>query len=185
MHLLQGAVAKGANLQTHTPVTHLSEAPLPDGRWEATTPRGPVRARKVLLATNAYTAGVAPGFAGHIVPVRGICSHIVPGAGRRAPFLPYSYGIRQGTAKYDYLISRPDGSIIVGGARSQFWDDPSRWYNVVDDSALIEPAVPYFDDLMQKTFLGWEDSGAHVNKIWTGSEYPLLFRPPARPKQMR
>lgn len=74
MHLLQGVVARGANLQTHTPVTHLSEMPLADGRWEATTPRGPIRARKVLLATNAYTAGLAPQFARHIVPVRGICS---------------------------------------------------------------------------------------------------------------
>ena len=63
MHLLQGVVDKGANLQTNTPVTHLAEAPLPDGRWVATTPRGPIKARKVLLATNAYTAGLAPQFA--------------------------------------------------------------------------------------------------------------------------
>lgn len=185
MHLLQGVVDKGANLQTHTPVTHLAEAPLPDGRWVATTPRGPIKARKVLLATNAYTAGLAPQFARHIVPVRGICSHIVPGAGRRAPFLPYTYGVRQGPSLYDYLISRPDGSIIVGGARSQFWTDASHWYNVSDDSTLIEPAAPYFDDLMQKTFLGWEDSGAHVSEIWTGSECRLLFLPPARQRPLR
>lgn len=107
----------------------------------------------------------------------------MPGAGRRAPFLPYSYGIRQGPSLYDYLITRPDGSVVVGGARSQFWTDASHWYNVSDDSALIEPAAHYFDDLMQKTYLGWEDSGAHVNKIWTGSEYYPISLPPAGPSK--
>lgn len=170
LHLLQGAVKRGANLQTHTPVTHVSEFPLPDGRWLVTTDRGSIKAKKVLLATNGYTAKVAPQFKDHIVPVRGICSRIVPDKARPAPFLPYSYSIRHGPAMYDYLIPRADGSIIVGGARVKFWEAASHWYNVADDSKLIEPAKSHFDEFMQRTFIGWENSGAKVDKLWTGSK---------------
>ena len=43
------------------------------------------------------------------------------------------------------------------------------WFNVIDDSKLIEPAKHYYDDYMQRTFRGWEDSGAYVKEMWTGS----------------
>ncbi|KAK6849707.1 FAD dependent oxidoreductase superfamily [Apiospora arundinis] len=190
LHLLQGAVKKGANLQTHTPVTHVSESPLPDGRWLVTTDRGSIKANKVLFASNGYTAKIAPQFKDHIVPVRGICSRIVPDDTRKAPFLPYSYSIRYGPSLYDYLIPRADGSIIVGGARPKFWHDASHWYNVTDDSKLIEPAKSHFDGLMQRTFVGWEDSGAKTDKVWTGiMGYSSDFMPhvgemPGKPGQM-
>jgi hypothetical protein len=87
-----------------------------------------------------------------------------------APFLPNTYSIRYGPSMFDYLIPRNDGSIIVGGAKPHFWADRSHWYNVHDDSQLIEPAKKHFDGLMQRTFIGWEDSGAYTDKVWTGSE---------------
>lgn len=176
MHLLDIVVKRGANLQTHTPVTDISEKPLPDDRWLVTTERGSVRAKKVILATNGYTPKLAPQFEHHIVPVRGICSRIVVPEGRVAPFLPQTYSVRQGPGMYDYLIPRNDGSIVVGGAKSKFWTDRSHWYNVSDDSKLIEPAKDYFDGLMQRTFIGWEDSGAKVDKVWTGSKFSRTIR---------
>ncbi|OAA66942.1 FAD dependent oxidoreductase [Niveomyces insectorum RCEF 264] len=205
MHLLAGAVSRGANLQTHTPVTAITDEPLlvpgssnsssssssgSNGRrWRVTTPRGTVVANKVLLATNGYTAHVAPQFADHIVPVRGICSHIQVPADRVAPFLPQSYGLRYGPALYDYLIPRNDGSIVVGGARSRFWHDRTHWYGVTDDSKLIEPGAPYFDGLMQRTFIGWENSDAYTNKVWTGimgyssDSLPYMGEVPDKPGQ--
>lgn len=170
MHLLAGVVSKGANLQTHTPVTSVSETPLADGRWLVTTERGAIKAKKVLYATNAYTSKLAPQFKDRIIPVRGICSRIVVPKGRQAPFLPQTYSIRYGKGLFDYLIPRNDGSIIVGGAKPNFWSDRSHWYNVWDDSKLIEPAKSHFDGLMQRTFIGWENSGAYTDKVWTGSE---------------
>ncbi|KAF5489963.1 putative oxidoreductase OrdL [Colletotrichum siamense] len=168
MHLLKGVVQKGANLQTHTPVTHISENPLPDGRWEVSTARGSIKAKKVLLATNGYTSHLAPEFKNHIVPVRGICSRIVVPQGETAPYMSQTYSIRHGPSMYDYLIPRNDGSIVVGGAKPTFWADRSQWYNVFDDSKLIEPARTYFDGLMQRTFRGWENSGAYTDKVWAG-----------------
>lgn len=192
MHMLRGAVRRGANLQTRTPVAGIADAPRPgDGRWlVATEARGTIAANKVLLATNAYTARLAPQFRDHIVPVRGMCSRIVVPEGSVAPFLSQTYSVRYGPGLYDYLIPRGDGSIIVGGAKPRFWADREHWYHVSDDSRLIEPAREHFDGLMQRTFIGWENSGAYPEKIWTGSKCksdpdsnPLLTCLPCLPLQ--
>ncbi|KXJ85425.1 FAD dependent oxidoreductase [Microdochium bolleyi] len=204
MHLLQNAVGKGANLQTHTPVAHVSESPDPStGRWLVTTvERGIIAAKKVLFATNGYTAGVAPQFKDHIVPVRGICGRIVvPGSSaegehhsskpaKQAPFLPMSYGLRYGPSLFDYLIPRNDGSIIVGGTKQTWWHEPEHWYDVADDSTLIEPALKEFENLMQKTYFGWEDTGAYPERIWTGimgystDSMPHVGHMPGKPGQL-
>lgn len=170
MHLLSLVIKKGVNLQTNTSVTSISESPNPEnGKWTVTTPRGGIHAAKVVFATNGYTAGIAPQFTNKIIPVRGICSRIVTPEDRPSPILTNTYSIRHGSGLYDYLIPRPDGSIIVGGAKPDFWEDKSLWYGVYDDSKLIEPAKNYFDGLMQRTFRGWEDSHAYTDKVWTGS----------------
>ncbi|KAH6671653.1 FAD dependent oxidoreductase [Halenospora varia] len=169
MHLLSLVVAKGVNLQTTTPVTSVSDTPEKDGRWIVTTSRGSILARRVVFASNGYTAGIAPQFAHKIVPVRGICTRItVPQSVEHAPFLPYTYSLRHGPNLYDYLIPRADGSIVVGGAKQEFWHERKWWYGVTDDGALIKPATKYFDGYMQRNFRGWENSGAYTDKVWTG-----------------
>jgi glycine/D-amino acid oxidase-like deaminating enzyme len=175
MHLLNHVVTKGVNLQTHTAVTKISDAQDSNGCYTITTQdRGTMKAKKIVFATNAYTAGIAPQFTNKIVPVRGICSRIIAPK-ETTPVLTTSLCIRFGTGIYDYLIPRADGSIVVGGAKQGFWHDaPQEWYGNVDDGKLIEPAKDYFDGYMQRTFKGWENSGAKVDKIWTGSMYSLF-----------
>lgn len=170
LHLLKIAVSRGVNLQTHTPVSEVSATPDPStGRWTVVTQsRGSIRAKKVVYATNAYTAALAPQYAGKIVPVRGICSRIIMPKDKPAPHLPNTYSLRWSAALYDYLIPRPDGSIIAGGARRDYLSDPKNWYNNVDDSQLIDFAKHYFDGYMQRRFRGWEDSGAYTDRVWTG-----------------
>jgi glycine/D-amino acid oxidase-like deaminating enzyme len=155
------------NLQTNSPVTSITAAEKPDS-WKATTSRGSVKASKVILATNGYTSALLPEYAGKIVPCKGICCHITPSAiGTHAPITD-TYGLRLPRGSFDYLIPRPDGSIIVGGARSNFASIRDSWYNNADDSNLILPAASYFNDYMQTHFHGWEDSGAKVKEIWSG-----------------
>ncbi|KAF9872560.1 FAD dependent oxidoreductase superfamily protein [Colletotrichum karsti] len=168
MHLLSQAVAKGVQLHTHTPVTKVSDTQ-ENGFWTVTTPRGAIRAKKVLFASNGYTSSILPQYKDRIIPARGICSHVAVPEGSEPPHLPSTYSLRHGPGLYDYQITRPDGSIIVGGGRTEFF--PKRldeWYNVWDDSKLIEPAATYFNDYMQRNFRGWEDSGAKVKRVWTG-----------------
>ncbi|KAL4788096.1 phosphoenolpyruvate phosphomutase-domain-containing protein [Aspergillus varians] len=154
------------NVQTSTPVTSVTT----QGEMQFIhTLRGSITASKVVYATNAYTSGLLPQYSANIIPCRGICCHITVPDGKDAPFLPYSYIIRSAEGNgQSYLITRPDGSIIVGGAQHTFFDDKKQWYNVIDDSALIEPAKNYYDNYMQRTFRGWDDSGAYVKEIWTG-----------------
>ncbi|KAH7139593.1 FAD dependent oxidoreductase [Dactylonectria estremocensis] len=167
LHLLSHAIEAGVNVQTHTPVTEVTKLPDAEGRFTLTTLRGSVRAREIVYATNGYTSSLLPEFTDTIIPARGICSHIKP-TKNPAPFLPNSYMIRWSDTKYEYLIPRPDGSIIVGGARSEFYHELDSWYNNVNDDLLIESAKTYFDGYMQRVFQGWEDSGAYTSQLWTG-----------------
>jgi glycine/D-amino acid oxidase-like deaminating enzyme len=168
MHLLQLAVTSNLNLQTHTPVLSISPSLSSPRKWTATTLRGTITATKIIFATNAYTAGLLPEYATKIVPSKGICSRIVTPPDSKHPELKNTYVIRLENGSFDYLIPRKDGSIILGGARSTFFSDYNNWYNITDDSTLIPSAEKYFDSYMQTHFRGWEDSGAQVDRIWTG-----------------
>jgi glycine/D-amino acid oxidase-like deaminating enzyme len=177
LHLLSKALDAGVNLQTHTPVTAVSNVPDNEGYITLTTPRGIIRAAKTVYATNGYTSSILPEFVDKILPVRGICSHIKPGKGPR-PRLPNSYIIRWSDTEYEYLVPRLDGSIVVGGARSMYYHDLQSWYNNVNDDQLIDSAKTHFDGYMQRVFHGWEDSQAYTSKVWTGSKATSPF--PAR-----
>ena len=169
MHLLSKAVDRSVNLQTHTLVKTISEERDAQGHWTITTNRGTVKTPKLIICTNGYTASIAPQFHEKIVPVRGICSRIVATNPSQTTKLQHTYSLRHGKSLYDYMIPRQnDNSIILGGAKPPFWHDRSQWYNNVDDSTLIEPAVSYFDGYMQKHFNGWEASGAYTDQVWTG-----------------
>jgi FAD dependent oxidoreductase len=187
MSLLSSALKKGLNLQTHTPVHEISDSRTPDSTststgdggsyWTVSTPRGKILASKIIIATNGYTGAIAPQYATKIIPARGICAHIdVPSASESqkaapAPHLLNTYALYAPHGGSDYLLPRPDGSIIVGGARTAFFSERKWWYGVVDDGELIEPAANYFDGYMQRQFRGWEDSGTFVQGVWVGSEF--------------
>ncbi|KAL3457336.1 FAD dependent oxidoreductase [Aspergillus heterothallicus] len=174
MHLLENAVQRGVNLQTHTRVTSIEEitskdsSETPSHRWLIHTARGTIRTRKLIVATNGYTSAILPQYRDKIVPVRGTCSRIVAPPNHAGPPLTRTYTIRHNSWNYDYLIPRSDGSIVVGGARPAFIDNPESWYNVSDDSRVLEDAVRYFDGYMQRHFVGWEGSHAYTDRVWTG-----------------
>jgi glycine/D-amino acid oxidase-like deaminating enzyme len=171
--LIRIAVANGLNLQTNTPVSEISQSQNPDGSWSVSTNRGTIHARKIILATNAFTSALAPEYSKAIVPCKGVCTQIVAAPNAPHQELPGTYAIRLGPGAYIYQISRKDGSLIVGGASHTFRHDLSEWYNNPDDGTLIRNMEHYFDGYMQRTFFGWEDSGAEVKHIWSGGMYSL------------
>lgn len=154
------------NLQTHTPVTSVSSDP--QGGFIVETTRGKIHADKVVHANNAYVSGLLPEYAKNIVPCKGLACHIAVPEGVKAPLLNNTYINRTEDKTLSYLISRSDGSIIVGGAQAKFKPFKDQWYNNVDDSILIDAAKEYYNDHMQRTYNGWENSGATIRQIWSG-----------------
>ncbi|KAH8896197.1 FAD dependent oxidoreductase [Thozetella sp. PMI_491] len=171
-HLLRRSIECGVNLQTNTPVEEvLRNGADNNGRgWVVRTSRGDICAKNVIVASNAYTAALFPQFRDKIVPVKGVaCRIAVPeGSGNRAPHLNNTYAIRYGPQHFDYLISRADGSIVVGGADRVATSELSHWYKNVDDSSLIPGTEDFFTGYMQRLFHGWEKSQARISHIWSG-----------------
>ncbi|KAI7968645.1 hypothetical protein EIK77_002238 [Talaromyces pinophilus] len=167
LHLTESTIKTGrVNLQTHTPVTSVTRAP--SGGFIVTTPRGTTLARKVVYANNAYVSGLLQQYSKAIVPCKGLCTYISVPEGITPPLLNNSYIVREEDEVVSYLIPRADGSIVVGGANSKYQPFLEQWYNNVDDSVLIDEVKTYFDGYMQRNFRGWENTGARVDKVWTG-----------------
>ncbi|KAF9774360.1 hypothetical protein IL306_007641 [Fusarium sp. DS 682] len=168
MHLTKQLLSAGVNLQTHTPVTSVTADPSGDGSFIIETPRGKMRAGKVIHASNAYASALLPEYGKNIIPCKGICCRITVPEGATAPLLNNSYINRTKDNVLSYFVPRHDGSIIVGGAAAVFGPFKEQWYDNVDDSILIDTAKDYYEDYMQRTYRGWEESGAKVSNIWTG-----------------
>ena len=165
--ILKIILASGSvNLQTHTSATSIVADP--NGGWIVDTPRGNIHANKVIHASNAYVSGLLPEYESNIVPCKGICCRITVPEITVAPLLNNSYINRTEDNTLSYLIPRSDGSIIVGGAAATFKAFKEQWYRNVDDSILINAAKDYYEGYMQRTYRGWEDSGAKIDKIWSG-----------------
>ncbi|KAF4123827.1 Glycine/D-amino acid oxidase (deaminating) [Geosmithia morbida] len=183
-HMLEACVSRGVNLQTMTPVTSVSTCD--DGvRSIVATPRGSITTSIVIHATNGYSSALLPELRDKVVPVRGICARLTGPAPH--PPIADSHMLRINDSEYDYLLPRPDGSIIVGGGRRDYFHDLASWFNVSDDGSLIEEACHYFDGYMQRHFIGWEDADIRTDQIWTGimgyssDGFPYIGAVPARP----
>jgi glycine/D-amino acid oxidase-like deaminating enzyme len=174
------------NVQMDTPVTHISRENV------LSTPRGDVRAGKIVFATNAWTAGLLADFEGTITPYKGMNSHHKPER-RVHPHLNNTYNIffaktQQGRPTgVDYLNPRPDGGIVVGGGGWHFKFDRPSWWNNFDDSMRFSQSVEkHWDKYMHSTFLGWEHSNAVPDMVWTGimgytnDEKPHIGRVPSK-----
>jgi glycine/D-amino acid oxidase-like deaminating enzyme len=161
-------MGKQVNLQTHTPATALHEDSV-NGGWIVETPRGSIKAKKIVHASNAYVSTLLPEYTKSIIPCRGICTHVAVPEGKSGATLTNLYVIRDTAGVLSYLIplSGAEG-VIVGGSSRLFRPYPQQWYDNVDDSTLIEASSGFFDNFMQRTFNGWENSNAYVKEAWTG-----------------
>ncbi|OJJ47375.1 hypothetical protein ASPZODRAFT_132360 [Penicilliopsis zonata CBS 506.65] len=187
LHLVSSMLDQGVNLQTHTPV--LSVTPAEEGGFAIETSRGSIQATQVIHASNAYVSALLPEYSHNIIPCKGIACRIAVPEGTQAPLLNNSYINRTEDNTLSYLIARADGSIVVGGASAKFRPFLDQWYNNVDDSVLIDSAKDYYEDYMQRTYHGWEESNAAVDKIWTGvmgysyDSNPHIGHVPGKPGQ--
>jgi glycine/D-amino acid oxidase-like deaminating enzyme len=118
--LLEMCLKKGMNLQTNTPVVEVSKNSARNEKgWIVYTPRGEIKAEKVILATNAYTAALYPPLADFINPTRGQVAAIRAGSNIAGnPALKRTCGLNSAISG-DYMQSRAEGfsgagDIIIG-----------------------------------------------------------------------
>lgn len=139
--LVTSTKLKGSfNLQTLTPVEKI-EKNGDSGHVMVKTERGNIKAKKVVLATNAYTSHLLHNFADLIVPCRGQMSALIPfpsvaGEDR----LKTSLGF-MGDGLDDYLIQRPNergGHLMFGGGRQH-----GRSIGVTNDDVIDDKTAHY------------------------------------------
>ncbi|MCJ1428106.1 hypothetical protein MMC29_006014 [Sticta canariensis] len=173
--MLNLSLEKGLNLQTETPVLRIGKRE--DGRsgWNVQTWRGEVKADRVILATNGYTARLYPKLQGIIVPLRGHMTVQRPGSGLTRTRLSgtYSFIYENG---YEYMIQRPQGSmfagdIAIGGGLAKATAEGLYEYGTVDDTTTDPAILDYLRNSTLKYFgsnWGNDDPEGRIRKAWTG-----------------
>ena len=176
--IMKLALKKGLNLQTNTPVDAFKEAKNGEsgkGKWWVETKRGTVLAKKLIMATNGYTAHLYPQLQGVIVPLRGHVSAHRPG--KRIPKngleTTYSFVYKLG---YEYMISRPEssegaGDLIIGGGSTMAADGRIEEYGNTDDANINQDVVEYLKGTTVKYFghnWGEDHPDGRFRAAWSG-----------------
>ncbi|KAI0420843.1 FAD dependent oxidoreductase [Xylaria grammica] len=171
--VLKLCLEKDLNLQTNTPATSVTK--LPGGEYQVTTTRGTITAKRVVMATNGYTARLLKRFQGIIVPLRGHVTAQRPGLNMPKSGLPstYSFFYEKG---YDYMIPRPPGSkfegdIVIGGRLSSAVFDGLNEYGTTDDTAADEDTMRELGNTLPRYFGdSWGDDhpDGRIRNQWTG-----------------
>jgi glycine/D-amino acid oxidase-like deaminating enzyme len=120
--LLRAALRSGAHVQGNTPVVALGR----DGAaYLVRTPRGTVRAGKVLAATNGYTPAILGNLQRRIIPVPSfIVATELLGKSWVRNLFPSGRMIVESRDRHCYYRSSPEGSRVIFGARAAMFDAP-------------------------------------------------------------
>ncbi|KAJ4415583.1 hypothetical protein N0V85_002664 [Neurospora sp. IMI 360204] len=178
--LLKLCLARGLNLQTTTPATSLMKN-RDERTWTVQTPRGNIWTKDIILATNGYTAAIAPTFQGVIVPLRGQVMAQRPGSKLLdQACLPTTYSFIYDKG-YEYMIPRPKGSrnegdLVIGGGLVRAKEEGLGEYGTTDDTTVNEEISTYLRDTLTRYFGGGDGKGnwgedhpdGRVRKEWTG-----------------
>ncbi|KAH7375177.1 FAD dependent oxidoreductase [Plectosphaerella cucumerina] len=151
--MLELGLENGLNLQTNTAALALYQTSSSCGaRWEVETDRGTVRGRQVVLATNAYTNALHPGFAAtnFLVPQRSQVTVVRPEADTSEnPVFLRSNSYPDLHSGNNYIAVRPPGSrgagdVIYGGG-TKF--SPTRERNITNDSVVNEVIASHLHEV--------------------------------------
>lgn len=111
--LARAAQREGARLHGQSRVSAMERQ---GAGWRLTTAAGSVRARRVLLCTNGYTDGLAPGLARSVVPVRSVQVATAPLAHNlRRSILPGGHSASDSRRLLLYFRLDPEGRFVIGG----------------------------------------------------------------------
>jgi glycine/D-amino acid oxidase-like deaminating enzyme len=194
--MLELSLAKGLNLQTNTPAFSISpigpSKSQGGARWTVETDRGNLRAKNVVLATNAYTNALLPSLAktDFLKPSRSQVTAIRPAKGDllHHPSVHKSVGLDDRPPSGDYFLTRAPhlkgaGDVLYGGGRAI---SPTREMGTTDDS-IINPKIGAYLKSSVPQIFGKEVWGDESNEVrdWSGitcytpDTFPLVGEIPA------
>lgn len=149
--LAAACVRRGVRLHEHTPV---QGARWQDGLWSVHALGRTVRARTLVLATNAFAPRLLPMLAPVVVPRRGQMLSTAPLAERLDPRPVYAnYG-------YQYWRQMPDGRLVIGGWRNLDFDGETGFDT--NPTPAIQTAI---EGGVRDLFPG----GATLERRWAGT----------------
>jgi len=125
---------RSLQLYTNTPVTSITSPSKHKKYYTIHTTRGTVKARHIVNATNAWIGHLYPEFQSKIIPTRG---QLIQVPCQTLDVTPMSWN--NGA---EYLIQRPDSSVILGGGR-RFSSTKHAELGNADDTT-IDPSVSKF-----------------------------------------
>lgn len=151
--LARVAASAGAQLHGRSPALSLTQVA---GRWRVATPAGALLAKRVLVATNAYTDGLVPGLATSLLPVNSfqIASEPLPPGLALLPGRETVYDSRRLVL---YFRLSPDGRLMLGG-RASFSSSRTASARTADYSVLEKVLRGIFPQL----------AGLPISHRWTG-----------------
>ena len=176
--VLKLSLDRGLNLQTETPALEISSSATAAGQmiWSVRTPRGTVKTRNLILATNGYTAHLLPSMQSLIVPLHGQVCAQRPGLALPQTGLEHTYSFIHETG-YEYMISRPAGSvgegdIVIGGGLWVLPREGASRYGNTDDAELDPDVTKFLRGSAQEFFgeanWGQDHADGRVKKEWSG-----------------
>lgn len=111
--LARAAIAHGTQIFENSPVNSLSRN---KSDWIAHTEKGQVRARNILIATNAYTGQLIDNLAESILPVQSMLLATKPlSAQQRQTIMPNGIVLSETRKLAFYMRQTNDGRFIIGG----------------------------------------------------------------------
>ena len=150
--LLQAAFKRAIPIVAHCPVNKLTKK---NNEWLVHTPRGNVKARKVLLATNGYTDNLVAKADRRVFPLPSFIiatEELSPDL--LAQLAPSNRMMVETRARYSYFGLSPDGKRIVWGARAAMTFKPLQ--------VIAASIRKIMEDIWPET------KGVALSHVWTG-----------------
>lgn len=133
----------GAIIHANTPATQLKRD---GGRWRVITPGGSLLAKKVVVATNAYSDTLVPGLAQSLLPVNSFQVATAPLGERADKFLMRGETVYDSRRLVLYFRKSDDQRLIMGG-RASFSSSRATSGKVADYSVLEKVLHGIFPEL--------------------------------------
>ncbi|KAF2833592.1 DAO-domain-containing protein [Ophiobolus disseminans] len=179
-HIMRKNLEQGANLQTYTVASSVTENQDGGRIWLVRSDRGDIACDTVVHATNAYSAAVEPSLRGVITPKPHMCNRVVPPrtmSGSKA--LSNSYGVLLSDGAFFSVNPRcsADGNVMFGGSnpgqkKLDEWTEGSPERCVDDGLADLELVTREVRAFVESEFEDWKVAkfgpGEGFQYSWSG-----------------